>query len=105
DRCPDVLGRCLLYTHRILLLSAFRFEDITSCLPKSFRASSAKQGTVAPSNNTHAVNTIECRAITASHKVQLTESNECRRLELADITLRLRQASHTKDRAPADYCR
>src|SRR6516162_5089569 len=39
-------------------------------------ASSAKQGTVAPSNNTHA--TIECRAITASHKVQLTESNECR---------------------------
>src|SRR6516165_11531757 len=42
-----------------------------SCLPKSFRASSAKQGTVAPSNNTHAVNTVECRAITASHKVQL----------------------------------
>src|SRR4029077_1381902 len=36
-----------------------------------FGASSAKQGTVAPSNNTHAVNTIECRAITASHKVQL----------------------------------
>src|SRR6516164_8100371 len=34
-------------------------------------ASSAKQGTVAPSNNTHAVNTVECRAITASHKVQL----------------------------------
>src|SRR5215472_3544047 len=34
-----------------------------------FGASSAKQGTVAPSNNTHAVNTVECRAITASHKV------------------------------------
>src|SRR6516165_7717020 len=32
-----------------------------------FGASSAKQGTVAPSNNTHA----EYRAITASHKVQL----------------------------------
>src|SRR5262249_2704051 len=68
-------------------------------------ASSAKQETVAPRKNTHEVNTIECRAITASHKVQLTESNECRRLELADITLRLRQASHKKDRAPADYCR
>src|SRR6516165_5981493 len=47
-----------------------------------FGASSAKQGTVAPSNNTHAVNTIECRAITASPKVQLTESNECRLLSL-----------------------
>src|SRR5215467_5876274 len=47
-----------------------------------FGASSAKQGTVAPSNNTHAVNTIECTAITASHKVQLTESNECRLLSL-----------------------
>jgi hypothetical protein len=32
---------------------------------------SAKQGTVAPSNNIHAVYTVECRAITASHKVQL----------------------------------
>ena len=30
---------------------------------------SAKQGTVAPSNNIHAVYTVECRAITASHKV------------------------------------
>jgi hypothetical protein len=33
---------------------------------KGLGASSAKQGTVAPSNNTHAVNTVECRVITAS---------------------------------------
>src|SRR6516165_1102044 len=33
---------------------------------KGLSASSAKQGTVAPSNNTHAINTVECRVITTS---------------------------------------
>jgi hypothetical protein len=41
-------------------------------------ASSAKQGTVAPNNNTNAINTVECRAISASHKVKLiSENNDC----------------------------
>jgi hypothetical protein len=39
--------------------------------------SSAVLGTVAPINNTNAINMVECRVITASLKVSVSENNEC----------------------------